>query len=785
MAAVPKRSFKNFSTRRQVVEKVVDRRLGFNSPNPPTGWKWDYRYMVEDKIPEALPFPGLKNSHLLGLPRSYWQNGPVEGRSGKSLKIEEVKEVFARGQVQWSPVIHNGDINIWRDSSYFFSDDSVVETIDASSVDTAGHTIHTLDKTLRTTSPVMVNIFRRDNSGEYIPWRSYNKRALFTGLLDSAGDELITRSGDIFYWSNVDTTKREFVSYVRDEFVTLLFNKHIAENITKLDAPVALHDFNDLEYAGDSDGTDSQIFKSEYFPVSNDSYLKIYVINRTSISWDEYTIVDTFTGTKQCKFDFDLGIVTFGAGANALPVDRNVYFAYRAVPRVEYEEEGFTDVSLVVNTDLSPLGQSMNRGFITLARSELDIESIELTTTKSSYPGKADTYGPVYVGSDFASLIATVFSSSNEIVPNSEVTFSVTTSPSFGGLGGGLSSIQRRTGFDGKARTFYVPPVSVDSMGYSVSTVNNDNVLILPTDAQFTNVDDIYTYYVLKDDPFVGIAGADPGKGEVEWDPVLLNGRKVIVYKWNSLATNPISGYLGAYTPVRPTSISNGNALTYPDDLELPDINSKGTLSDTVTIASSTKSKSITNGSWATDVWRDHVAYSASLSEFRRIKSNDADTLTLHGEWSDIPSGNILLYDKADNLGSYWVVSDRFISIRASVYSPNLARTIYSDPIKLQIAIPEYMKGSYISNSIDEIPFGWRVVDDTYAQASAINGATYISINPVAGPYPIVDVISGETWEDYEIGPNDGAYPFWPYDGYPDGGVTAPFAQFSLSWNII
>jgi hypothetical protein len=95
------------------------------------------------------------------------------------------------------------------------------------------------------------------------------------------------------------------------------------------------------------------------------------------------------------------------------------------------------------------------------------------------------------------------------------------------------------------------------------------------------------------------------------------------------------------------------------------------------------------------------------------------------------------------------------------------------------------MKGSYISASLLEIPFGWRIMDDTYEQASAIDGATYISINPVAGPYPIVDVIGGDTWDPYSGFESDGAYPFWPYGDYPTDGASAPFGVWSLSWTIV
>jgi hypothetical protein len=789
MATIPGRDYRDFSTRRIVLRKVIDRRLGFNSPNPPDPWKWDSRYIIEDKITETLPFPGLKRSKLLGLPRSYWQNGPISGSERDDLEVQEVKEFFSNGETKWVPVIHNGDINIWRDTSYFFSDDSVIERLTASSVDSGSRSTHILERNLRSGSPIIATIYRRDLDNEYLSWRNYVRREHFTGTLDSDGNEQTTRDGDTFYWSNVDTTKREFVSYVREDYVNLLFNQFAVEEVTSLATPTALDDFNDFEYLGTSDGSDGQKFETTRFPVSNDSYLKVYLVDTTGLSWTSYTIVDIFTGPNQVRFDYDLGILTFGSSSGVTsppPSNEAIYIAYRAVPRIEYEEDGYSDVSYAVSADVSPLNQSLNKGFITLARAELDISSIVLETTKPSYGAVVGTYGPIYVGADTATLLATVYSSSGEVVPNVEVTFYFETSPSFGGIGGSTTSTQRITGFDGIARTYYVPPVSVESMGYDVTTVDPGNILTLPNDANFSNVQDVYTYHVLKDDPVTGIAGADTTIGEVEWSSTELNGRRVIFYKWDASSINPISGHFGAYRPVRPTSITTGNILTYSDTLASPDINGLGTAGSTGFIISSTlESVTDTTKTWTTNEWQECVIYSNSLDEYRRVASNDATSAYLVSPWSGIPTGSFTIYNRAVNLGAYWVVSDRVLAIRASAYSPKLGRTIYSNSLSLRVEIPEYMKGSYISASLLEIPFGWRIMDDTYEQASAIDGATYISINPVAGPYPIVDVIGGDTWDPYSGFESDGAYPFWPYGDYPTDGASAPFGVWSLSWTIV
>jgi hypothetical protein len=57
----------------------------------------------------------------------------------------------------------------------------------------------------------------------------------------------------------------------------------------------------------------------------------------------------------------------------------------------------------------------------------------------------------------------------------------------------------------------------------------------------------------------------------VEWDPTLLNGTRYILYQYSANTVHPISGELGAYTPLKPDSISGkdlrfvGLTLPQPD----------------------------------------------------------------------------------------------------------------------------------------------------------------------------------------------------------------------------
>lgn len=711
--AVLGRSKVTFLTRQTAVRKVVNRLLGFEDEEIPAGFRWDERHLsVADKI-ETLPFPGLKKSHLKAVPRSYFQNGPVDIVTGKSLKIEDVRKEFRSGTEKWTPKVHNGGFTVWRDSDFLFSDNSVVEYVSLTNVDGGDRSYHTLTKERANDSIIRAAIYKRSNTNENVVWKNYQQRFRFTSILDSDGNPTTTRDGDTITWSNVDTTKREFITFIREERVYLQFNQNVVEAITSTTAPVDILDFNDKEFAGTSDGLDEQIFELEYFPIISTD-LAVYVVNSSLGTWTEYTVVDSFTGLNQVKVDIELGKLIFGTSTSggAPPTNNDIYVSYKAVPRIEYEEVGYDKYRTGFDANINPLGQSLNKGFVVVSRSELDISSIVLETDKQRYNSFADTYGPIYAGADHAQLIATVFSSAGKPIPDAEILFEMEYEPATGSIGNSGATAEYRTGYDGKARTFYTTPNSAEDMGFYVRSVTGTNQLQVRSDANFTDSNDIYTYQVLKDDPWIGKAGADTSIGEVEWNPDLLNGRKTILYEWDATAINPVTGIVGAYAPLIPTAISSdGSLLTYSQTLEEPD------------------------------------------------NTTDAP-----------PTGK--------NLGAYWVVSDRTVAIKASVWSPRFKRRIYSNTIYLRVELPEYMKGVYVNDALQRIPFGLRVPDDTYLVASAIGGATFISINPFAGPYNIVDVIAGETltWEEFD--PYTYSYPYGTYD------VSRPFAYFTFKFTI-
>jgi hypothetical protein len=529
-------------------------------------------------------------------------------------------------------------------------------------------------------------------------------------------------STETVIWANVDTYKNEFLidNWSNSSQVNLLFNRDYTYTVGV--TPVSYQDIGTLDILGSSDYTEQQVFHLEKFPVDPSTF-ELYTVDSTAEVWDQWTRVDTYqdllnaglTASYPANYyylDKDLGRVVFGTINAGIPIDgRYICAKYDVLLRVEYEEEDTATIITAWDSDISPVTQSVNQGFICITHQQLNPTRIVLKTDKEAIAGiESLTYGPVYVGSDTAVLRAEVYAQDGTPLPNIEVSMVLTPS-AVGSIGGSTSgSSSSTTDGNGYAYSYYQPPIDAEDMGYyatSISAVQgNDLVLDNPT-AGLTVDDDLYLYKVLKDDPLLGAIDLDsflpsPPRSVTqysepeysirynvwrdsiiqeynleEWDSSIPNGRKVVVYNWDGTAINPILGTTGAFIPTRPTSIdSDGGRLTYPAGALLP---------------------------------------------------SDPD--------------NYLSYPPYyQDIGAYWVVTNKYIEVQASCYSPYYNRIIYSNTIRMKVMLPRYLLGEHVLNQVYTMPFGWKLYESaTNNYAAGLDGATFITINPHSGPYEIID----------------------------------------------
>jgi len=697
----------NVDTRQEVYEKDLKPPIaGFNTPEefldqPLPGWRFDERRwpaFEEEQLIEALP--NIWDPQTLGLQEEEFQSGIGDNRDLEVLRIANLQ---SQGQNLWVPEVNHGFYYIHEEPRYLYSDQSTVEFVtDANIVD--GHMEVQLRFNPKPGIPISIFQLNKDSVSNIIPESGLRKRVNFTGKIVN-GVELSTRnSNNTINFANVDTTKDEFVIDYGTVPPTLILNKVYTDSVGEV--PVFYSDLISTEKLGTSNGHPNQSFQASKVPFVVGS-ARVFVGDSSNSTFVEWTEVENFntSGPLDNHFivDPDIGRIAFGDGTNGklLSLLLDVYVIYDQGIWIEYEPENTIDSVLPAEADLNPVHRSLERGFIYLSERRIDVANITLETDKPIILGTIDIYGPVFVGNDFARLEATVRTSTGEPVENVEVIFDMNNLPFTGTISGSSEQISRFTNSQGVARAFFNPPRATSDLGFFTTQIEsqvlpNDTLVLAGAGSSIdANTSDIYVFTVRNDDPWLGKVHAN---SDTENDPLettrrivnqlpfetefrLETGKKVVLYHYDPLATNPNTGDPGAFIPTQPVEIV-GNKLRF--NLSLPDI--------------------------------------------------------------------------SNPIAGYWVVAPRKVSIFAQVTNKDLNQTFVSNLITFQVSVPPFQLGVFVANppgvniNNDEdgtfpfdnlVKYGWRLRSDGLNDTrnlpnpgSALNGITFLNINPVAdGPF--------------------------------------------------
>jgi hypothetical protein len=728
--------------------------IGFENTNDiPNGWRFDLKRwcsLFDLKLPTL---PKLYEPSTQGLPEwEYFLSGV--GLLDRDLKVKYLEVDFIDHEYSWTPQVDNGWYYRWRTEYFYYSDNSRVQYVNSSN-NKDGRNVLVLEEEPANKYPISVASYTRDNSYN-IPVRYFGVKQVgkFSGIWNNNIEaNTYMPSTNIVIWDNVDINHKEFIIDRTVENVTkLLFNTDYIERVGNLPAVPTIHDFGTGDILGASTGEEWQIFYLRRFPVVPDTF-SLYIVDADNGTWEEWTRLETYqdllnqTGIPDPSsadnfyyLDKDLGIVVFADAESGIPsVNTYIVGMYDVTLRVEYEELNSNYNINAIDANTNPVAQPINQGYVCISHEELEAASITLKIEKELISfSNPSTYGPIYVGNDFAILRSEVLSKTGTPVPNVEVQFDMIPS-NIGYIGGtSLGYSFGVTDGIGLAYSFYQPPVDADTMGFYATHPESvqGNILYLDNrEAGLSLEDDIYLYKVLKDDPLLGMNfdginsegnnyleanlpdppwWADPNNGNItyednykKWKEEMIqmfkisewtlspvpNGRKVVVYNWDDNALNPILGTDGAFIPTRPLSIdTNGGALTYP---------------------------------------------AGALVSFERY-----DTLIY-------PPYN-------DDVGSYWVCCTKYIEFQASCWSPYYNRIIKSNIIRAKVQLPRYLLGEYVNEQLQKVPFGWKIYQDKdHNHAAGLGGATFLTINPHSGPYQIIDCVRDYTTDEWSSYIND------------------------------
>lgn len=584
--------------------------VGFDSkfdeePHPGTGktikgWIWDERvWPSEFEINNVEFVPSIWDPSTDGLDTADFQPGIGDN---KDLQVLDVGLIYPSGEHVWSPVIHNGFYYDFDTEGFAFSDDSVTQIIPSGT--TSGINVVNLEHTPFTGEPITAIKWQWNSiKGRYDYYIRFAHRAEFTGTKDSEGvrQSTVDSDGEIIF-SNIDTTFNEFVVDSRTEpWIVYLNDNYIEEHGAPLPSGV-----DQMEFIGTSTGSAIQQYHLKYSPVVSGSTTVVSYTDPDG-PYTTWTEVDEVTTSGQYTVDYDRGVVIFASGVNLHPAaGEDLSAHYYSSISLEYEPEWSRLAFEAREADVNPINKTKDDGFLTIRREELDPYSITLEAELPIISHSVPNYGPVYLGGSFANLVATVRDRVGQVLNRQLVTFE---KKSGGGtFSGGQESITAITASTGKARTSFNTPLGIDDVGeitdqISINIGADETDIILDNSNLTGDFTEYYIYKVYTDDPILGIDDTDTyyqdyfTEEEIsgpttttewesehrslnnmstpqEYDAALKNGRKQLLFTYDTEAINPIDFSTGAFVPVRPLSGTKDTTdqltLTVSGILEVP-----------------------------------------------------------------------------------------------------------------------------------------------------------------------------------------------------------------------
>jgi len=430
-----------------------------------------------------------------------------------------------------------------------------------------------------------------------------------------------------------------------------------------------------------------------------------------------------------------------------------IYMGYSTTPRIEYGLADEPTTLLGKDVDLRPVSNPDPRGIVYISRIPSSIVSLTLETDKKQVFG--NTYGPLYIGADYALLTATAYDGNGDIVSQIETTIDETIYPFVGLLNGAQNAFTSFTNAQGQVTASYSLGANLDLLGTFVTdiTIGSGDTRILTIQGEYPDLEpeDVYIYAVTKDDPSRGTVGVLLDIDTATYTTAVSLG----------LAKSSIEATFLHDTTVDPDKVYSDRSLDgatvtiYGKDGDRESATLLYWVGKTLYLDRNI-GMTLSNIDFVSVLRTDWTEWSASGLNGKKRVLYIYDTTSINPVTSELGAyrpiypttitvangTTTLTYDyalatpnKSDvetNLGAYWVSTPRSIPFQASAVDPLSGGTVLSNTIQLQADLPDYLKGVYLGTS-GKVPYGWRLGDDSLVAASGLDGATFVTINPVAG----------------------------------------------------
>jgi len=439
-----------------------------------------------------------------------------------------------------------------------------------------------------------------------------------------------------------------------------------------------------------------------------------------------------------------------------------IYLRYKAVPRVQYEVTSHVERSGNKSDwlDIKAVKNATSNKIIQISSVEKHVDSIVLETSADFIGG--ELYGPVYYGTDFSELCATVYDSVGNVVEDIETTI-VLSPATVGSLNGTSSTYTALTNSAGQICAIYNSPYDWDSVSTRIKTVQHDGsdtVMTFEERPPGVSTEDVTVFQVLKHDPIIGTVGNkvtcdhssgeiaatfedgtslgfsaftvqgffDDGVGQYEdgfvdllvtYDGSTIKYRRKIaeIINMYDSTDSMITGLKIVLTETCPR-MDEPNALSYAWLYEPHAMEWNGTFLD---------GTNVVLYEWREDILNPNDMSSGAYYPLRPDEVQPT-SMTFYNRLLTIPEP----FTQDFNLGGYVAVIPDLVEFYAYAKDPVSGRVIVSNTIKIRLDLPAYLNGVDKSNPALPIPYGARFVTEDFNIGTGVGGANFLTINPKA-----------------------------------------------------
>ncbi len=661
----------------------------------------------------------------------------------------------------WLPHVNHGYYYDRELEHYLFSDDSVVKypargDFWVSELDPtiSGGNYVNLDFLPKPGIPILANTYKWDTTeGKYLVWDSADKVTEFTTKL--VDDEyLLWKTGDEILWDNLNTSQLEFwVDYLNSG---IIFNREpvvTRGRILTTFVGTSEDELAAMELVGTLTDDEFQEFNLLYSPVDQNSPLQVVVVE-SGINAQEYYVVSGFTvsGSNEVIIDYDLGLLQFGSAAagGQPPEGLDIYAAYSSTRSIEYEPVNTRDWATDKQSDINPVTRFTANGFVFIKQHSDNPANLVLEAELPLI--STDYFGPLNLGNNYATLVATVTELDGTPVEGQLVFFEILDGPDAVRFNTALTT-SAVSNADGEATALLSPPVTIDDMG----GYTNELTYLVPSGTQLfienytppTDEEDLFLFQVHVTDDILGIPKADllsfyedfiieQGTDSTQTHGPLIDIDLGTAYSWIA----------GAYEDFIKWEILHRafHNLQTPVTYETDDI--------------STGKKTV-------------IAVLDNAAVNPHTGTTPAFVPLQPSGYEIVESGVYVTIDQNlppidSTTKSYQIVGPTVATVRAYTTNERTGETIYSNTIEILIDIPDSRKGLYNIDTINSVPsgllgnarfwdqqdielesvnitasgllpIGWRIRSPGITIASALDSITFLDINPLTNPDDTLD----------------------------------------------